>query len=46
MPAQSVGERHGAAERIDLLDQVPLADAADGRIAAHLPERLDVVREQ
>ena len=40
------GERHGAAERIDLLDQVALADAPDRRIAAHLPERLDVVREQ
>ena len=33
-------------ERIDLLDEVALADAPDRRIAAHLPERLDVVREQ
>ena len=33
-------------ERIDLLDQVALANAADRRIAAHLPERLDAVREQ
>ena len=40
------GGRHGTAERVDLLDQVPLADAADGRIAAHLAQRLDVVREQ
>ena len=30
------GERHGAAQRVDLLDQVPLADAADRGIAAHL----------
>ena len=40
------GQRHGAAERIDLLDQVAFADAPDRRIAAHLPQRLDVVREQ
>ena len=38
--------RHHAAERIDLLDQVSLADAAYRRVAAHLPQRLDVVREQ
>ena len=46
MPACVGGKRHRAAERVDLLDQVALADAADGRIAAHLPQRLDVVREQ
>ena len=40
------GPAHDAAERIDFLDQMPLADAADGRIAAHLPERFDVVRQQ
>ena len=40
------GDRHGAAQRIDFLDQVPLADAADRRVAAHLAQRLDVVREQ
>ena len=39
-------DRHRAAERIDLLDQMTLADAADRGIAAHLPEGLDVVREQ
>ena len=33
-------------KRVDLLDQMTLADAADGRIAAHLPQRLDVVRQQ
>ncbi len=40
------GVRHRAAERVDLLDQVALADAADGRVAAHLADRLDVVAEQ
>ena len=38
--------RHGAAERVDLLDQVTLADAADRRIAAHLPQRFDRMGEQ
>ena len=40
------GARHDAAQRIDLADQVALADAADGRIAAHLTERLDALRQQ
>ncbi len=40
------GARHRAAQGIDFLDQVALADAADGRVAAHLPQRLDIVREQ
>ena len=35
-----------AAERIDLLDQVALADAADRGIAAHLPQRFHVMRQQ
>ena len=30
------GQRHRAAHRIDLLDQMAFADAADGRVAAHL----------
>ena len=37
---------HGAAERVDLLDQMALADPADRRVAAHLAERLDGVRQQ
>jgi hypothetical protein len=37
---------HRAAERIDLLDQVTFADAADGWVAAHLPEGLDALRQQ
>jgi hypothetical protein len=40
------GRRHRAAQRIDLLDQMPLADAADRRIAAHRPQRVEVVRQQ
>ena len=46
MPGLVGRERHRAAERVDLLDQMPLADAADRGIAAHLPQRLDVMREQ
>ena len=38
--------RHHATERVDLLDQMALADAADGRVAAHLPQRLDGLGEQ
>ena len=37
---------HGTAERVYLFDEMAFADAADRRVAAHLPERLDVVREQ
>ena len=45
--AGAVGRaRHRAAERVDLLHEVALADAADRRVAAHLADRLDVVREQ
>ena len=38
--------RHGAAKCVDFLHQVALADAANRGIAAHLPERLDVVGKQ
>ena len=37
---------HGPAERIDLLDQMRLADAADGGIAGHLADGLDAHGEQ
>jgi hypothetical protein len=37
---------HRAAQRIDLLHQVAFADAADRRVAAHLPQGLDVVAQQ
>ncbi len=40
------GAGHDPAQRIDFLDQVPLADAADSRVAAHRADRLDVVRQQ
>ena len=39
-------ERHRAAQRVDLADQVPLADTADRLIAAHLSESFDIVRDQ
>src|ERR1700722_6375716 len=38
--------RHRAAQCVDLLDQMALADAADRGVATHLPQRLDVVRQQ
>ncbi|MCY1349285.1 hypothetical protein D9M69_354670 [compost metagenome] len=44
--AEVGGGRHGAAQGVDLLDQVALADAADGRVAAHLPEGFHVVGQQ
>src|SRR5690606_33361439 len=38
--------RHGAAERVDLLDEMPLADATDRGVARHLAERLYRVRQE
>jgi type IV pilus assembly protein PilO len=38
--------RHQAAEGVDLLDQMALADTADGRVARHLAQGLDVLRQQ
>ena len=38
--------RHCAAERVDFLDQMAFANAANRRIAAHLAEGFDVVRQQ
>ena len=46
MPARSAALRHHAAERVDLLDQMALADAADGRVAAHLADGFDAVGQQ
>jgi hypothetical protein len=40
------GKRHGAAQRVDLLDEVSLADTANRRIAGHLAQRVDAVGEQ
>ena len=40
------GQRHGAAERVHFFYQMTLADAADRRVARHLPQRLDIVGQQ
>ena len=40
------GGRHGAAQGIDFLDQMAFADAAYRRVARHLTQRFDVMREQ
>jgi len=40
------GAGHGPAQGVDLLDQVALADAADGRVAAHRAHGLDIVGQQ
>ena len=45
-PGAVRGPPHEPAERVDLLDQVPLADPADGRVAGHLTQRLDVLGEE
>jgi len=37
---------HGAAQGVDLLDQVPLADPSDRRVARHLPQRFDAVGQE
>ena len=37
---------HDAAQRIDLAHQMPLADAADRRVARHLADGFDIVGEQ
>ena len=37
---------HRSAEGVHFLHQVPLADAANGRVARHLAQRFDIVREQ
>ena len=38
--------RHGAAERIDLAHQMPLANTANRGIAAHLPQGFQIVGQQ
>ncbi len=40
------GLRHDPAERVDFLDQMALADAADGRVAAHRAHGFDGVGQQ
>ena len=47
LDAAFIGRRgHRAAQRVDLLHQMALADAADRRVATHLAQRLDVVGQQ
>src|SRR5690606_22346542 len=38
--------RHGAAQGVDFLDQMTLANTAYGRVAAHLPQGFHVMRQQ
>ena len=40
------GNRHRAAQCINLFDQVTLADPADGRVAAHRAQGFNIVGEQ
>ncbi|MBB5506747.1 hypothetical protein HDG35_003016 [Paraburkholderia sp. JPY681] len=40
------GSRHGAAERVDFLDQMAFADAANRRVAAHLTKGLYVMGQE
>ncbi len=37
---------HGPAQRVDLLDQMALADATDRWVTAHLPQSFHIVAEQ
>ena len=47
LDASLIGSQcHGATERVDLLDEVSLADATDRGVAGHLPERLDAMGEK
>ena len=40
------GERHRSSKGIHLLHQMTFADATDRRIARHLPQGLDAVRQE
>jgi len=47
LDAGLVGRRsHRPAQRIDFAHQMPLTDTANRRVAAHCPERVEVVRQQ
>ena len=47
MNARLIGRQgHGATQGIDLFDQMAFADAANRGVAAHLPQGLDVVRQE
>ena len=40
------GQAHRSAEGVDFADDLPLGNPADGRIAAHLGDRIQVARQQ
>ena len=40
------GPAHGPAQGVDLADDLPLGHAADGRIAAHLGDGVEVAGQQ
>ena len=40
------GQCHGTAQRINLFDQMTLANTADAGVAAHLPQGFDIVGQQ
>ena len=40
------GDRHGSAQGVHFLDEMPLPNAPDGRVAGHLSQRFNVVGEQ
>jgi len=40
------GQGHGATQGVNFFDQVAFANTANGRVAAHLTQGLDVVRQQ
>ena len=46
MPAAIGRAPHHAVERVDLADQMALAEAADGRVAGHLADGLGLVGQQ
>ena len=47
LDARLIGrQRHGATHRVHLAHQMAFANAADGRVTAHLPQRFNVVGEQ
>ena len=46
MPARSIARAMAPPSASISFVEMALADAADGGVAAHLPERLDVLRQQ
>ncbi|ALP39796.1 hypothetical protein WL1483_377 [Aeromonas schubertii] len=40
------GARHDPAQCIDLFNQMSFSDPTDGRVARHMPQRIDIVGQQ